>query len=316
MIDNFLFSLSSALPIFFVMIIGYYLKRRAIINDPFVKAANMLVFNVALPVKIFSDVYNTSFDEYFDIRFVIFIVVGTIVGVLISWLTGAFLIKDKNKLGAFIQGSFRGNFLYIGLSLMENVTGSIGLKAPLAIAIIIPLYNVLAIIILSFLEVGRQTRVNYKGILKNIVGNPMIIAVVFGMLVSQVGLDLPLIMTRTMSYFEGVATPLALIAIGASFKFGNMTGNLKTALLSSVLKLVVLPAIAVISAVAIGFNHEDVLLIYILFGVPTATISYVVTVVMKGDHDLASNIIMVSTLLSNVTMTIYVFIFKTIGYLN
>ncbi|MCD4713162.1 MAG: AEC family transporter [Clostridiales bacterium] len=316
MIDNFLFSLSSALPIFFVMIIGYYLKRRAIINEQFVKAANMLVFNVALPVKIFSDVYSTSFEEYFDIRFVMFIIIGTIVSVMISWVTGALLIKDRNKLGAFIQGSFRGNFLYIGLSLMENVTGSIGLKAPLVIALIIPLYNILAIVVLSFLEVDRQSNVNLRGIVKNIVGNPMIIAVVLGMVVSQFGLNLPLIMTRTMSYFEVVATPLALIAIGASFKFGNMKGNLNTALLASSLKLILLPALAVISAIALGFGNEDVFLIYILFGVPTATISYVVTVVMKGDHDLASNIIMVSTLLSNVSMTLYVFIFKTMGYLN
>ncbi|MDW7660811.1 MAG: AEC family transporter [Bacillota bacterium] len=316
MIDNFLFSLSSALPIFFVMIIGYYLKRRAIINEQFVKAANMLVFNVALPVKIFSDVYSTSFEEYFDIRFVMFIIIGTIVSVMISWVTGALLIKDSNKLGAFIQGSFRGNFLYIGLSLMENVTGSIGMKAPLVIALIIPLYNILAIVVLSFLEVDRQSNVDLRGIVKNIVGNPMIIAVVLGMVVSQFGLNLPLIMTRTMSYFEVVATPLALIAIGASFKFGNMKGNLNTALLASSLKLILLPAFAVISAIALGFGNEDVFLIYILFGVPTATISYVVTVVMKGDHDLASNIIMVSTLLSNVSMTLYVFIFKTMGYLN
>jgi predicted permease len=298
------------------MIIGYYLKRRAIINEQFVKAANMLVFNVALPVKIFSDVYSTSFEEYFDIRFVMFIIIGTIVSVMISWVTGALLIKDRNKLGAFIQGSFRGNFLYIGLSLMENVTGSIGLKAPLVIALIIPLYNILAIVVLSFLEVDRQSNVNLRGIVKNIIGNPMIIAVVLGMVVSQFGLNLPLIMTRTMSYFEVVATPLALIAIGASFKFGNMKGNLNTALLASSLKLILLPALAVISAIALGFGNEDVFLIYILFGVPTATISYVVTVVMKGDHDLASNIIMVSTLLSNVSMTLYVFIFKTMGYLN
>lgn len=316
MIDNFLFSLSSALPILFVMIIGYYLKRRAIINDHFVKAANMLVFNIALPVKIFSDVYSTSFEEYFDIRFVMFIIIGTIVSVMISWVMGALLIKDKNKLGAFIQGSFRGNFLYIGLSLMENVTGSIGLKAPLVIALIIPLYNILAIVVLSFLEVDRKSGVDLGGIVKNIIRNPMIIAVAMGMLVSRFGLDLPLIMTRTMSYFEVVATPLALIAIGASFKFGNMKGNFKTALLASSLKLIFLPALAVISAIAMGFGNEDVFLIYILFGVPTATISYVVTVVMKGDHDLASNIIMVSTLLSNVSMTLYVFIFKTMGFLN
>jgi predicted permease len=313
MIDNFIFSLSSALPIFLVMAIGYGLKMKGIITDEFVKKANAIVFYVALPVKLFSDVFYSPLDAFADYRFIAFVVVGTLITIVVAWGVGYLAIKDRRQLGAFVQGAYRGNFLYIGLSLMENVMGRIGAKAPLAIALIVPLYNVSAVVILSVLSGSRETKIDYKGILKGILTNPMIIAVVLGMLGSTLNVELPIILERTVGYFEVLATPLALLTIGGSFKLGKLSKNLGPALIASFLKLILFPAIAVYTAVKMGFSSEDTMLLYIVFGVPTATISYVMTVVMKGDSDLASNIIMTTTLLANLSMTLFVFVMKSLG---
>ncbi|MDF1616761.1 AEC family transporter [Petrocella sp. FN5] len=315
MLENFIFSLTSAIPIFMVMIVGYYLKKRKLVDENFVKMANKLVFNVALPIKLFSDVFKTSLNQYLDLKFIIFILTGTVLSVVLVWILVQGFIKDKAKLGAFLHGSFRGNFLYIGLSLMENVTGSIGLKAPLAIAFIIPTYNILAVIILTLTCSHKDLSKNTWGVIKNIIKNPLIIAVLVGILASRIELTLPLVASRTMGYFEVLATPLALITIGASFSFEKLTANLKVSLLASLFKLVIIPAFAVAAALMIGFSNEDILLIYIIFGVPTATVSYIMTVAMYGDRDLSSNIIMTSTILSNVTMTLFIFAFKTMGIL-
>ena len=313
MLENFIFSVSCALPIFNVMIIGYFLKRKNMIDESFVEKANALVFNIALPIKLFNDVNQTSFQDSFDPKFIIFIVSGTIMSVVVLWILGLFIVQDKSQLGAFIHGAFRGNFLYIGLSLMENITGSIGVKAPLAIAFIIPLYNILAVIILSCTPSTEKVKVSIASILKKIVTNPLIIAVLLGALVSQIGITMPMVMTRTMSYFEAVATPLALIAIGASFSLAKSTENLKVSLLATSLKLILIPLSMVSIAMLLGFNTEDIMLTYVLFGVPSATVSYVMTAAMNGDKDLASNIIMTTTLLSNFTMTLFIFAFKTLG---
>ncbi|PKM54725.1 MAG: auxin efflux carrier family protein [Firmicutes bacterium HGW-Firmicutes-5] len=313
MLENFIFSVSSAVPIFMVMIIGYFLRKKRVVDEAFIKMANTLVFNVALPIKLFSDVFNTSLDQKLDLRFIIFILSGTVLSVVIVWILVQGFIKDKAKLGAFLHGSYRGNFLYIGLSLMENVTGSIGFKAPLAIAFIIPTYNILAVIILTLTCTHKDLSTNIWGVIKNIIKNPLIIAVLLGILASRIGLTLPLIATRTMGYFEVLATPLALITIGASFSFEKLSENLNISLLASLFKLIIIPASAVAAALMIGFPHEDILLIYIIFGVPTATVSYIMTVAMHGDRDLASNIIMTTTILSNVTMTLFIFLFKTMG---
>ena len=313
MLENFIFSISSALPIFLVMCVGYILKCRKTIDEDFVKKANILVFNVALPIKLFNDVFKTSFNEYFDFKFIIFIVSCTILSVVVTWLIGLLLIKDKSQLGAFIHGAFRGNFLYIGLSLMENITGSIGLKAPLVIAFVIPLYNILAVIILTYTNIDKSLKVSSTKVFKNIASNPLIIAIIFGVIASQIGITIPTFAIRTMSYFEAVATPLALITIGASFSLRKATANLGASLLASLLKLVIIPLTAVSLAIFLGFNNEDVLLIYLLFGVPTATVSYIMTTAMNGDKDLSANIIMTTTILSNFTMTLFIFGFKTMG---
>lgn len=315
MLDNFIFSISIAMPIFLVMSIGYILRRKGIIDDGFVKTANTIVFNVVLPIKLFNDVLKTSIDEYFDIRFLVFIVSGTVLSVVFAWLIGPIFIKKKSQLGAFIHGSYRGNFLYIGLALMENITGSIGLKAPLVIAFIIPLYNILAVIILTFTNVSKPARVSIKDILMSIIKNPLIIAILLGIIASHIGLELSIVITRTMGYFKALATPLALITIGATFSIQKSSENLVPSLFASVLKLILIPLITVWLAIIIGFSNEDILLIYLLFGVPSATVSYIMTAAMNGDKDLSSNIIMMTTLLSVFSMTIFIFILKTIGIL-
>lgn len=313
MLDNFLFSLSAALPIFIVMCIGYLLKKRNLLDDHFIKTANIMIFNVALPVKLFDDVYGTALNEFFDPKFIGFIAAGIVLTVLAAWGIGILCLKDHGQHGAFVQGAFRGNFLYVGYSIMENLTGKIGVKAPLAVAVSIPLYNILSILVLSFTKNSASEKQNMKSALTSIGKNPLIWAIVLGVTATIVGLELPAVVIKTMNYFKVIATPLALLTIGASFKMGQAAKKMGSALLASVLKLVVFPLVAVFMGMYAGFSNEDLLVIYVLFGVPTATVSFIMTSAMKGDHELSANIVMMTTLLSIVSMTLFVFTFKTIG---
>lgn len=313
MLDNFLFSVSSALPIFLVMLTGYILNRKDVIDVDFIRKSNFIVFYVALPIKLFNEVKNTSFVDSFDIKFLTFVTVGSVLSALFAWGVALLFIRDRSKIGAFVHSSFRGNFLYIGLSLMENITGDIGIKTPLVIAFVIPLYNIIAITVLSLTNTKQKEKVSVWEIIKGILKNPLIIAIFLGAIASGIQFELPLIMTRTMGYFEAVVTPLALITIGASFSFGRLAKDIRPALLASFLKLVLIPFLAISLAAFLGFTNEDLLIIYILFGVPSATVSYIMTAAMNGDKELASNIIMMTTLLANFSLTGFIFIFRTLG---
>ncbi len=191
--------------------------------------------------------------------------------------------------------------------------GSIGAKAPLAIAFVIPLYNILGVMVLSYYNTSEKNGMNIKSVLINILKNPLILSIGAGFLFSSAGFQLPEIADRTFSYFGVLVTPMALITIGAAFKFDKVRESLAISLMASLLKLVIFPLIAVLIAINLGFNAEEVLVIYIVFGVPTAAVSYIMAIVMKGDPDLASGIIMLTTLLSNITMTLFIFYFRLIG---
>lgn len=316
MLDNLIFSVNTALPIFLVMLMGWALKRKKVLHDTFIQTANTLVFYVALPIKLFQDVAGTTFTEAFDTGLVLFLVVATIVSIPVIWLIGRLIIRDPQKLGAFVHGGFRGNFLYIGFSLMENITGSIGPKAPIAIAFIIPLYNALAVIILAISNAGSgggSRRHQVRHLMAGILRNPLIMAIGAGFIASALALPLPLAATRTMNYLNALTSPLALIAIGASFQISAALKNLQPALVASGVKLVLLPLVTVSLAIMLGYTGKDVILVYILFGVPTATTSYIMTAAMGGDQELASSIIMMTTVLSVLTMTAFVFAFRSLG---
>lgn len=313
MLDNFIFSISTVTPIFLVMCLGFIIKRKGIIDDNFTKCANRLVFYVALPLKLFSDTSKISIGEIFDIKLLAFSIIGSIISVLLAFAIASMFLKDKKQIGAFVQGSFRGNFLYIGLSLMENITGSIGLKAPLLIIFIVPLYNILAVIVLTITDTTRETKFNLLNVLKGIAKNPLIIGILLGVVVSQLGIEIPTVLDNTLKSFKSITVPLALLAIGATFNFDSCADNLKPSLMASSIKLVISPAIAVFIAYLLGFNSEDIVLVYVLFGVPSATVSYIMTAAMNGDRYLASNIIMITTILSVISSTMFIFVFKTVG---
>ncbi|MBF7096622.1 AEC family transporter [Alkalibacter mobilis] len=313
MLDNLIFSLGVAAPIFLVMLTGYILKKTGWIDEHFVKTANRLIFYIALPIKLFNDVRAVDLSEMLDFGFYLFIMAGVILSVVFAWMVSFFLIKDQSLRGSFIQGSFRGNFLYVGFSLIENITGTLGAKAPMMLAMTMPWYNILAVIIFSFNNPDREVKVSVKDSILELVKNPMVIGIVAGFIAALVDLEVPSLPLKTASYLEVLATPLALLSIGASVDVGALSKNLVPALQASALKLIVIPVLAILAAAAFGFGSADIILVYVLFGVPTATVSYIIAVSMKGDGELASSIIMATTLLSVITMTGFIFVFRTLG---
>jgi hypothetical protein len=295
------------------MLTGFILKEKNVINDNFIKAANFIVFYVALPLKLFNSVLASNVADNFNLKFMSFIITLTIISVILVWIVALFFIKEKSKKGAFIHAGFRGNFVYVGLSLLENVTGSIGSVAPLIIAFIIPLYNILAVLVLTFTNKNNKSGNNLLNSLKSMLKNPFIIAIFLGIICSLTGFELPNLADNTVQYFSDLATPLALVTIGATFNLQQLFANIMPSLIASLVKLVFLPAVMVLSGLLFSFSNYELFLIYILFGVPSATVSYIMTAAMGGDRELAASIVMMTTLLSVITMTVFVFIFKTIG---
>ncbi|RCW61828.1 AEC family transporter [Halanaerobium sp. ST460_2HS_T2] len=313
MLDNFVFSLSVALPIFLIMLSGFILKKRNIIRQDFINAANFIVFYIALPLKLFNSVSQSAVVENFNFKFVSFAIVGTAISVVIIYFYSKLFVKEDTKVGAFIHGTFRGNFVYVGFSLIENVTGAIGPLASLVVAFVVPIYNILAVLVLVLTNPDNKAKNQFRNSLKNIISNPFIIAIVLGVLASLMKFKFPPLLQNTANYFDVLATPLALLTIGATFKVDKLFVDIKSAVAATIFKLLINPAIAVLAAFTLGFGNSEIFLIYILFGVPTSISSAIITAAMGGDENLAASIVMMTTLGSVFSLTFFVFIFRAIG---
>ncbi|MCM1178865.1 MAG: AEC family transporter [Clostridium sp.] len=316
MLENFMYSMNATMPIFLVMILGWWLKRIGFLTDEFVSVADKLVFKVALPVFVFKDIAEADLSNDFDLKFVLFCFFGTCVFFGMTWFFAELFIRDKSMIGSFVQGAFRGSAAILGIAFAQNIYGDSGL-VPMMIVASIPLFNIFSVLVLvrSANEGENDTKAVMKKTLKGIVTNPIIIGIVLGIPFALLRFEFPVILQKSMNSVASLSTPLALLAIGGGFSTGKAMKRMKLTVAASVIKLVVIPGIFLPLAIWMGFRGESLVAMLILTGAPTTVSSYIMAKNMDNDGVLASGIVVVTTLLSSVTLTLIIFLLKNGGYI-
>lgn len=311
--DNLIFSLNATLPIFLTMVVGIILKKLNIFNDNFLSSLNKFVFTVALPILLFQDISSTDFIKNWDTKFVIFCFIVTLLSVAISYLVSMFL-KDKSIQGEFVQASYRSSASIIGIAFVQNIYGNISV-APLMIIGAVPLYNIVAVIVLSFLKPTKDklTFNTIKSTIKDVITNPIILGILIGMIWSILKIPKPTILDKTLISLANLATPLGLIVIGAGFNFKKAFNNIKPALICSFLKLLAFCALFLPLAVYIGYKNEYLVNILVMLGSATTVSCYIMAKNMGHESILTSNAVMLTTMLSSFTLTGWLFILKSMG---
>jgi len=309
MLDSFIFSLNATLPVFLLILVGMLLRRIGIFTEEYASATDKYVFKIALPVLLFKDISGMSIRDDFDGGFVIFCAAASMLMFLVPWGFAALLMKDKKSVGSFSQGCARGSAAVLGVALAENIYGTSGM-APLMIFAAVPIFNILPVIILTLSADGHEKKIDVPLIVKNILTNPIIWGVVIGLPFSFFDISLPTVLSKTVGSISATATPLALLAIGASFDFRTARKKLRSAAVASFVKLFVLPAVIIPVAVFFGFRDSALVSVFIMVGAPTTVAAYIMSKNMNNDHVLSSNIVMLSTLFSSVSMTFWVFVMR------
>ena len=312
MFDNIVFTANIVAPVFLIIAVGYFAKRRKIINEVFVDVTSKFVFQISLPVFIFLKISVLDLSQVFEIKQIAYIYGATIIPYLLIWMgTIPFINNPKDK-SAFIQGAFRGNYAIVGLALISNLFGDDALgKATLILAFLLPLYNVLAVIVLIVPK--HQGKINFKSIFLEILFNPLILAVIFALPISYFKFILPEMFISTGTFLSDLALPLALVGIGGSLNMENLKRASNLAFSSSIIKIVVLPIVLTAIAFLLGYRNDDLGIMFILFSCPTAIASFVMADAMGANSKLAGNIIMITTLGSVFTISFGILIIKSFG---
>ena len=309
--ENFIYSINVTMPIFLVMVIGYILKQIGMLNDNFVTVANKFNFKVTLPFMLFKDIAGVDIKAVFDIKYVLFCAIVSTICFWVVWGTAKLLVRDKTLRGAFVQSSFRGSAAVMGLAFIQNIYGSSAM-GPLMIVSAVPLYNIFSVIVLTF-EANDSTGIDKKAKIRqagiNICKNPIILSILAGLIVGLLGIQFPTLVNKTVSNVAQMATPLALITIGAGFEGRKALAKIAPTMAASMIKLVLQPLVFLPVAAWMGFSGEKMIAILIMS-------CYIMAKSMNNDEVLTASVIVTTTLMAAFTLTGWIFLLKTLGYIG
>lgn len=312
--SNLIYSINATLPIFLLIILGKVLKTTKIINNEFTKTADRYVFRIALPALLFSDLTENNVGSAFDGKYVLFCFSVTIFSIAVLWgLTEKFMKNEEQK-GAFIQGSYRSSAAILGLAFINNMYDSVGM-APLMIIGCVPLYNIFAVIILTLKGDNGGKKPNMKETFINVMKNPILLSILIALPFALLNLHFPSFVNKAIGSVANTATPLALISIGASFEGKKALKKMKPTLLASFIKLILLAGLFLPLAVFFGYRNQELMALLVMLGSPTTVSSYIMAKNTGNDGILTSSIIVLTTLLSSLTLTLWIFVLKSFGVL-
>ena len=296
--------ITTIIPIFTVIILGWFARWKGFIPDEFLEPANRLVFYLAIPAMIFREISRASLKTQFDVK-VLCITLFSVIGIFgISWGVGIIQRNRRGQLGTYIQTACHGNLGYIGLAVAYYYLGTEGLvRASIIAGFVMILQNFLSVVALQFNSDSISSTDNKLNMVWKVLGNPVIVSAMAGIIFSMAEIPIPLIIDRSLNILSELALPLALLIIGASLTFELMRLRIGSLFSSSAMKLILLPGLGFGLYRLFGLQAHDYLPGLILLASPTATISYVMAKEMKGDTDFAVAAISISTLLSAITFT-------------
>ena len=309
--ENLIIAFNVVLPLMLCIMLGYFLARIGMIKEELRKGMNALSFKIFLPFYLFNSVYTTDVTAAFNAKLMIYCGVA-----MLAWFALLMFIiprmeKENPKRGVVIQAMFRSNFALFGLPMAESLCGAERMgPTTLLIGVWVPLVNILAVICLETFRGGKPS---VKKMLLGILKNPLIIASVLGVVFNLLQIPLPSAVNKTITDLGKVATPLSLVALGASFTFASAAAYRKQLVVGVGGKLVICPLLMVTLGAMLGLRAENLVPVLIFFGAPTAVSSYPMAQQMDGDGELAASLVVFTSALSILTIFIWVFVRKTMA---
>ncbi len=328
--DSLRFAVSAVAPIIFMVGIGYTLKRIGLMSQEFAKAANKLVFRALLPVMLFLNVYKIQDIGSIRLGYIAYSLIALLVIFALSIPVVMLVTKPRERRGVLLQGAFRSNYALIGIPLAQSLFGEDGtMIATLLSAAVIPLFNVLAVVSLSlFRDTKKESGVGrVRGIVRDILHNPLIISIAVGVVVLCIravfvrcGIAFRLSdvepVYKVLTQLSGVATPLALLVLGAQFEFSAVRQLRREIIFGTLMRTVIVPLLGLGTAYlffADTFSGAHFAAFVAMFATPVAVSSVAMTQEMGGDTALAGQLVVWTTLSSTLSVFLIALILRMAG---
>lgn len=310
--ENFIVSVRCITPVLLVMCLGIFIRSRKLVPEELYGHLSTLCFHFLLPFQLFYNIYDARLEGAFSPRLLVFLEAG-----ILSWfcLNYAFFTAaepDRRARGAYIQNAFRSNIAVVGVSLAQTMMGDgPGVAAmSIATAVLVPTYNTLAVITL---ESCRGGRADLGNVVRQILKNPLIQASVLGVVFLVLEIRLPQPVEQAVKNMGNAGSVMTLVALGASLRLSGARKNLRRGILCSIHRLVITPLVLVTAACLLGFRGDDLGVILICAGAPTATTSYPMALACDSDHELTAQVVVTTSLFFCLTMLFWIFGLKQLN---
>lgn len=310
--ESLLLSWNAVAPLFFIVVIGIFLRRREMLSPPALKEFNRVCFNLFLSTSLFTSIYDSDLSSILNPGLVVFCLVGVGLEFLAGLVIVHRLTPSGATRGAMMQSMFRTNLVLVGLPIASGLYGGELGPFPLIIAVLVPIYNVLGVAILEYYRSG-SARLELKKVVLGVVKNPMVIGAMLGILCVVCSIRLPQSVESTVNYFSRAATVLALLILGASLQLGEIRGNGRMLSIALLLRLGILPVAAVCVALGMGYRGIELISVLMVFGCPLGTVTYVIAQQMDSDAELAGELVLFTTLCSCLTLFLQIFALSQMG---
>lgn len=309
--ESFLIAVNAVMPFLIYISFGYGVRMSGLVDEEFMNKLNKLIFRAFFPLLMFNNLYKVQPGFTLDGRLVAAGVGSVLLLEVFLVILVPRLVKGNPQRGVVIQAVYRSNFVLFAIPLTTSLFGDAGsILASMMVAIVIPVYNVTAVIILELFHGGKT---NIRVLIKNVCTNPLILGAVTGFLFFMLQIKLPMCVSKTVSEFASLTTPLALFVLGGTLHFSAVRSNLKYLVPALTVKMVFLPAVITAAATVMGFGNLERFVLFTMYATPVATASYAMAQNMGGDGELAGQFVVVSTVVSIVTIFLWVLIFQRMG---
>lgn len=311
--ENLMISLNAVLPMFLVVGLGCAARRLGILSRQAALEGNSLCFKLLIPLLLFDNVCKSNLGAALDGGLLAFSLAGIAVEFFLAvWIVPR-LESNRSAQGVMVQSCFRANTVLMGLPVCTALYGEEGAAcATLLLAVVVPVLNVLSV--LTF-ELFRGGAPDLGRILRGSVTNPLVLGSLAGILFTAAGLRLPEVLESAVSGLAAAATPMALLMMGAAMEFSRLRGAARDLILCTVQRLALAPGAALPLAAALGFRGVSLCALIPVFAVPVAVNSYTMAQQMDGDADLAGGIVLLSSACSCVTLFLWIWLLKSLGWI-
>lgn len=309
--ENLIIATNAVVPFMVYIAIGMIARKLGLVKETFLRELNGVIFRVFFPFIMFNNLYKADFSTLKNADYVLFAVIATLIVIVISFVLVPVFEKENSRRGVIIQAIFRSNSVLFAIPLAGNVLGEeASIKSSIIVAFLVPMYNIFSVMILEYYRGGKVKPVV---IVKNILKNPLIMGAIAGAIFNMLPVTMPESLAHPITQLSNLATPMALFVLGGTLKFSDLRKNAVPVSVGVILKLMIVPAIVTYAMAILKYEPAELFAVFCMFATPVAAASFPMAQSMGADADLAGEYVVATTLLSIVTIFVWILILKNFG---